>query len=143
MAIKKSKVTRVTSNGTWEGNYGLMYKFEIEMENGDIGECLCKTNECRFKEGQETDYDFIDGNFPKIKPVNTFQSGGGTSFKKSDNVQEYIIKQSSLKCAVDICIAQGLYSPEDILSRAEAFTDWVMGKNQLKDLPFADPKAPF
>ena len=43
MSIKKSIVTRVTGNGTWEGNYGLMYKFEIEMENGDIGENLSKS----------------------------------------------------------------------------------------------------
>ena len=36
--MKKSTVTRVAGNGTWEGKYGLMYKFEVEMENGDIGE---------------------------------------------------------------------------------------------------------
>ena len=40
---KNSTVTRVTGNGTWEGKFGLMYKFEIEMDNGDIGENLSKT----------------------------------------------------------------------------------------------------
>ena len=139
--VKNSKVIRVTGNGTWEGKFGLMYKFEIEMENGDIGENLSKTEECRFKEGQETEYEFIEGDWPKIKPVNNFQKGGFTASKK-DDVQEYIIKQSSLKCAVDLCIAQGLYSHEDVLSRANAFTDWVLNRNQA-DLPFADNKAPF
>lgn len=132
--IKKSKVSRVSGNGTWEGKYGLMYKFEVEMENGDIGENLSKTSECKFKEGDETDYEFIDGQFPKIKPVNTFQGGGGGGFKKNDNVQEYIIKQSSLKCAVDIAIAKGVYTPEEIIGQAELFTDWVLGRNQ--PLPF-------
>tara|TARA_R100000655_G_scaffold71104_1_gene109490 strand:+ start:781 stop:1206 length:426 start_codon:yes stop_codon:yes gene_type:complete len=139
---KKSTVTRVTSNGTWEGKFGLMYKFEIEMENGDIGENLSKASECKFKEGQETDYEFTDGDWPKIKPVNTFTpNSGGGGFKKSDNVQEYIIKQSSLKCAVDLCIAEGKFSHEEILNRANAFTDWVLDRNQ--PLPFSDEKAPF
>ena len=84
---KKSKVIRVTGNGTWEGKYGLMYKFEIEMENGDIGENLSKTSECKFKEGQETEYEFVDGQFPKIKPVNTFQQRGGSNPDVQDNIR--------------------------------------------------------
>lgn len=85
--IKKSKVNRVTGNGTWEGKYGLMYKFEIEMENGDIGENLSKTSECKFKEGQETEYEFIDGQFPKIKPVNNFQPRGNSNPDVQDNIR--------------------------------------------------------
>ena len=83
---KNSTVTRVTGNGTWEGKFGLMYKFEIEMENGDIGENLSKTPECRFKEGQQTDYEFIDGEWPKIKPVNTFQPKASNS-DVQDNIR--------------------------------------------------------
>ena len=136
---KNSTVTRVTGNGTWEGKFGLMYKFEIEMENGDIGENLSKTSDCRFKEGQQTDYEFIDGQFPKIKPINTFAPSGGGGFKKNDQVQEYIIKQSSLKASVDFCIAKGTTNTEDVLAVAELFSDWVLdGK---KSLPFE--KTPF
>jgi hypothetical protein len=142
MAIKKSNVTRVTGNGTWEGKFGLMYKFEIEMENGDIGENLSKTSECKFKEGESTEYEFVDGQFPKIKTVSNFQPNSYQA-KKNDNVQEYIIKQSSLKCAVDICIAQGIYGKEDIISRAEFFADWVMDKSQVNGLEFVDNKSPF
>lgn len=138
--IKKSKVSRVTGNGTWEGKFGLMYKFEIEMENGDVGENLSKTKDCKFSEGQETEYEFVDGQFPKIKPVNTFQGGGG-GFKKNDQVQEYIVKQSSLKCAVDLAIAEGKTDYEDIINKAKAFTDWVLDRNQ--PLPFGSDKAPF
>ena len=83
---KNSTVTRVTGNGTWEGKFGLMYKFEIEMENGDIGENLSKTSDCRFKEGQQTDYEFIDGDWPKIKPVNTFQPKANNS-DVQDNIR--------------------------------------------------------
>ena len=51
-----------------------------------------------------------------------------------------IVKQSSLKAAVDICIAQGMYGAEDILSRADAFTDWVMDRNQALEF---ENKTPF
>ena len=35
--IKKSTVKSVQANGTWEGKFGMMYKFEVEFENEDSG----------------------------------------------------------------------------------------------------------
>lgn len=96
--MKKSKVTRVTGNGTWEGSYGLMHKFEIEMENGDIGENLSKSSECKFIEGQETDYEFIDGQYPKIKPVSNFQPSS-SGFKNNSDVQDNIRFAQSVNIA--------------------------------------------
>jgi hypothetical protein len=143
MIEKNSVVKNVQANGTFDSKFGLLYKFEIEMENGDIGEYATKMQEQnKFVVGQKTDYQFIDGMYPKIKPISTFQNNSNYSGGKNAEVQEYIIKQSSLKCAVDLCIAQGIYSHEDILSRANAFTDWVLNRNQT-DLPFADNKSPF
>ena len=136
MAQKKSKIVNIQPNGTWEGQYGLMYKFEIEMENGDIGEYLSKIkDQTKFIVDQETDYEFTDGQFPKIKPISTFQPSGGGGFRKNDDVQEYIIKQSSLKCATDLCIARGIYGNDDVISQAEFFADWVLNRNQK--LPFS------
>ena len=43
--MKNSKVTSVQSNGSWEGKYGIMYKFEIGFENGDVGEYSSKNQE--------------------------------------------------------------------------------------------------
>ena len=42
---KKSKVTNVQASGTWEGKFGLMYKFEVEFENGDAGEYSSKSKD--------------------------------------------------------------------------------------------------
>jgi len=96
---KNSKVIRVTGNGTWEGQYGLMYKFEIEMENGDIGEYMTKSQaQTKFIEGQQTDYEFTDGQFPKIKPVNNFQPRANYSSSSSD-VQDNIRFAQSLNIA--------------------------------------------
>ena len=124
--IKKSKVTSAQPNGTWEGKFGLMYKSEISFENGDAGEYSSKTREQdKFVVGKETEYEFIGGNFPKVKPVyQKPQSFGGGGYKKDDNVQKMIVKQSSLKSAVDFC-DKGC-SIEDIIKVAQKFTDWVM-----------------
>jgi len=138
---KKSKVVSVQANGTWEGKYGVMYKYEVAFENGDAGEYSSKSAEQnKFVEGQETDYEFIDGKFPKVKPVNNFQQGGFTAAPKNDKVQEYIVKQSSLKCSVDYVIANG-GDEARVIELAEMFTAWVLEGKKPKgttsnDMPF-------
>ena len=128
--IKKSKVTNVQSNGTWEGKFGMMYKFEVSFENDDTGEYSSKSKEQdKFVVGQEMEYEYIDGRFPKVKPVyakpeftsNSFSGG----YKKDDNVQKMIVKQSSLKAAVEFCNSSKC-GVDDILKIAQQFTDWVM-----------------
>ena len=126
---KRSKVVSVQANGTWEGQYGVMYKYEVAFENGDAGEYSSKSAEQnKFIKGQETDYQFIDGKFPKVKPVYQkpdFASNGFSGgYKKDDNVQKMIVKQSSLKAAVDFC--NDGCSVEDVIKVAQKFTDWVM-----------------
>ena len=129
---KKSKVTRVTGNGTWEGQYGLMYKFEIEMENGDIGENLSKTKECKFQEGQVTDYEFVDGQFPKIKPVSTFQGGG---FKNNSDVQDNIRFAQGLNIA-NLQYCHGKITADQIDNKAYEMYQKLKNGPQEK-LPFA------
>lgn len=149
--MKKSQVTKAEFTGkTWESKFGgTLYDHDIEMENGDKGVYASKfENQDKFVVGREAEYEFKEGDFPKIKPVSNFTpfpSGGNTNYAKPDSDrQELIVKQSSLKAAVDLCIAQGIYGSEDVLSRAEAFTDWVMDRNQ--PLAFENretTKAPF
>ena len=124
---KTSKVISVQANGTWEGKYGVMYKHEVAFENGDAGEYSSKSaDQNKFVEGKETEYEFIDGKFPKVKPINNFQQGGSFSAApKSDKVQEYIVKQSSLKAAVDFVIANG-GDEVRVIELADMFTTWVL-----------------
>ena len=143
--MKTDKVKRVTSNGTWEGKFGLMYKFEVEFFNGDCGEYSSKMeNQTKFVEGQEANYEFIDGKFPKVKPYYAPPQSNGQTFnyKKDDNVQDLIVRQSSLKAAVDLCRGNDC-SPEEVCATAQIFVDWVNGKEtnnepkkQKDDLPF-------
>jgi|TARA_R110000824_G_scaffold84682_3_gene211053 hypothetical protein len=144
MSIEKSVVAKVTPNGTWDGQYGLMYKFEIEFENGQGGEYLSKfENQTKFVVGEETEYERTErGQFVKIKPVSNFQPGqsSGGGFKKDDNVQKMIVRQSSLKASIDL-ICAGKIEPQDWKKSADSFVDWVYGKED-SSLPF-EGKAPF
>ena len=141
--IKKSTVKSVQANGTWEGKFGMMYKFEVEFENEDSGEYSSKTqDQTKFIEGQEMEYEYIDGHFPKVKPVYQkpdFASNGFSGgYKKDDNVQKMIVKQSSLKSAVDYC-SGGNCSTSDVLRVAQEFVDWVMENkkpNENNEMPF-------
>ena len=127
---KKSKVTNVQASGTWEGKFGLMYKFEVEFDNGDAGEYSSKSkDQTKFVVGQETDYEYIDGKFPKVKPVWTQQGQIPASTKTNYNTsndskrQDLICKQSSLKSAVEY---DNTCSIEKVIENAQIFYEWVV-----------------
>lgn len=125
---KTSKVTSAQANGTWQTKDGskTFYKHEIAFENGDAGEYSSMSAEQnKFVVGQETEYEFIDGKFPKVKPVSNFQQGGYATVKKGDYREKSIVKQSSLKCATDFVIANG-GDESRIIEVAEMFTTWVI-----------------
>lgn len=111
---KKSVVKSVAFQKEYDGKYGKLYYFAIEMENGDKGQYGSKTNpQTKFKEGEETAYDYIDkGNgYFDIKTIvtNTPSSSGYT--KKPFDVeadkfkQALIVAQSSMTKAVEMVIA--------------------------------------
>lgn len=130
---KKSKVTNVQSNGTWEGNYGTMYKYEIVFENGDCGEYSSKSQEQnKFVIGEEIDYTFTGGKFPKIKPVYAPQNNSNVG---GYDREDLIIKQTCIKAAAEMT-----QSPDTAILMAEKFYSWIKGekveKKETTNLPF-------
>jgi len=122
--VKKGTVKNVQNNGTWEGKYGLMYKFEVTIGE-DTGECLSKTEKCKFEVGKEVEYEFIGGQYPKIKPVSNYEQGSYKPQAKNDSVQEFIIKQNALTNATNFVCNNG-GTTDDILDIAEIFSKWVL-----------------
>ena len=122
--IKKSTVKSVQANGTWEGKFGMMYKFEVSFENDDTGEYSSKSKEQdKFVVGQEMDYEYDGGRFPKIKPhYNKGNFTGG--FKGNDDRQESIIRQSSLKASIEY-LKGAEASLEEVFESAEKMIAWV------------------
>jgi hypothetical protein len=123
------------------------------MENGDHGQYMSKTkDQSKFIVGVEANYthDTSKPDFPKIKPFNEFKpnvSGnnfnGSRQSQNSPDVQKMIVRQSSLKAAVDICSPKNM-QVKDVLEVADIFVAWVyeekpkaeMQEVGTNDMPF-------
>ena len=154
---KNDVVKSVQANGTFDFQGKTFYKYEVEMENGDVGEYnSVSANQSHFVEGAQVDYIFDTSKpkFPKIKPVYNFKAspsrdGNYQNIQKAqrgDDVQKMIVKQSCLKAAVEVLNKNA--KTTDILETANVFVDWVMNdslpetkpkkksKKETTDLPF-------
>ena len=133
---KISKVVRVTGNGSWESKYGTMYSFEYEMEDGTILKANHKTEDGWLPVGTEVEYEVTKddpqyGKSGKVgKPQEQGSGGsGGSKFNggSNDKVQTYIIRQSSLKAAIDLCSDETqIPSREEVTELAGYFENWVL-----------------
>jgi hypothetical protein len=134
---KRSAVTNVTANGSFDGQYGTLYKFEITFANGDSGEYASKSkDQTKFSVGVETDYTITDRTFKdriyyKIAPVMAqpgatgFQSSGSFTPKTKDpETGKHIMRMSVLKVAGDLVI-NGDIKLHEILSYAQIFENFV------------------
>ena len=150
---KNDIVKSVQANGTFDFQGKTFYKYEVEMENGDVGEYnSISANQSNFVEGAQVDYiyDTSKPKFPKIKPVYNFKSSPSRDAnyqniqkaQRGDEVQKMIVKQSCLKAAVE-CVQRD--DADTILRLADVFVDWVMNtdykvvkrqKREKTDLPF-------
>ena len=124
--MKNSKVVNVQGSGMFKE----FYVFEVELENKDVGKIYRKSNESKLTSGQEISYTINDKG--SIKIVTDYQKNNPTQLspQKSDDVQKLIVRQSSLKSAVDFnndCTA------EEVLHNAEKFYNWVMGLENKSD----------
>ena len=116
--MKNSKVVNVQGSGMFKE----LYVFEVELDNGDIGKIYRKSNDSKLSVGQDISYTINDKG--SIKIVTDYQKNQTQSSPKQDDVQKLIVKQSSLKAAVDY---DNKCSPEDVLKNAQMFYEWVWG----------------
>lgn len=116
--MKNSKVVNVQGSGMFKE----LYVFEVELDNGDIGKIYRKSNDSKLSVGQDISYTINDKG--SIKIVTDYQKNQSQSSPKKDDVQKLIVKQSSLKAAVDY---DNKCSPEDVLKNAQMFYEWVWG----------------
>ena len=147
---KRSAVTNVTANGSFDGQYGTLYKFEITFANGDSGEYASKSqSQTKFQTGVETDYTITDRTFKdriyyKIAPVmaqpGSFVSpqAGFTPKTKDPETGKHIMRMSVLKVAGDLVI-NGDIQLTEILAYAQIFEQFV--NNGMDTLNTAPSKA--
>ena len=129
--MKTSKIKEVVRVSEPYGKFNTLYH-NLEMENGDkinIGKVKLQ------QVGWELIYEITEQGqqeFNKAKSVQKeYPSNFNTQSTKPDNVQDLIVKQSSLKAAVEFCNKE--CTVEHIIANAEVFYDWVMnGKKPEK-----------
>lgn len=149
---KRSKPVHINGNGTWNSKYGMMYRFEVEMENGDTGEYSSKyQDQNKFQVGVEVEYtiesrDYNGKTFYNIKPVlqqmnaQGFQSGG--AYKgRNEETNNQIIRQTCIKVAGELAVAEKIL-PEQILDIASQLVVYVQ-TGQVKQLAVEPTKNPF
>ena len=129
--MKTSKIKKVVSVSEPYGKYNVLYH-KLEMDNEDKID-IGKQKEQQV--GWELTYEIVEEGqqeFDKAKAVSPdkFKSNGQTSYSssyKKDDVQELIVRQSSLRSSVESHKGSNA-SDEEILKSAERFSNWVMGK---------------
>lgn len=142
---QKSKVKAVTPNGTYEGKYGLMYKFDVEFENGEYGTAMGKTQECKFVVGMEASYErtsreYNGQTYYNVKYVNESYQGGGGYKGKDPKTEARIVRMNVLQRAVDLAIADKI-KLSDVPEVASQFAKWVNAEvaPQPAPQPVAEP----
>ena len=119
----------------WENQYGKNYFYQIEMDNGDKGQYMSRSDsQSYFEVGKEVDYEYqeINENDPqgnpkpnRIKPVNVQRKGFQRGYKK----QPQNNKSFALSYAKDIAVAhigQGKdFKAQQIIQVADEFYKWL------------------
>tara|TARA_R100000781_G_scaffold114465_2_gene85350 strand:- start:1176 stop:1586 length:411 start_codon:yes stop_codon:yes gene_type:complete len=136
MEIKKSAVTNVQPNGTWDGKYGLMYKFDISFENGDTGSYLSKyENQTKFIVGQETEYEYTGGEYPRVKPHYVNPVPKTTSYSNSNTDKDLEIRFAvAFKAAIELC-SNDKIEMEEVMATTIGFAEFLKEKKNTS-LPF-------
>ena len=126
--MKTSKITKLTGNGTWQSNHGLLYKHLIEFENGDSGEVNTKTEEPPYKVGEEVSYKITpSGNqYPDRIKIEQESKGSGSKNNLFGDKRGF-----ALSYAKDLAVArirQGQREHTDtssIIAQADKFYEWL------------------
>lgn len=117
-----TKVKSVTADGTWESKYGLLYQWQVELENGKSGRVNTKNQKPWFEVGSEVEIkDYKEGvdqygnkwsNMKLDKPdgQKSFKSGGGGYKGRTAEENKSIAVQSAFKAALDFHVAEGYQS---------------------------------
>lgn len=142
----KGLVNSVTPENTWEAHGKTFHNFKISIGEHSGQYSTPKFTdpnapEFPFKTGTEAEYEYVDGDHPKIKlPKKDFNAPSAYKRPADDSArQEMIVRQSSLTRAVEILIHNSNQTsivdgttithdinPSEAEELAERFAKWVM-----------------
>lgn len=132
---KKATITERKAGRSWKNDFGTFYPYWIKLDNNEDGTLNTKDEPGKnVQVGHEIWYELTPderGNKIKlVKPPEGITTKPGDLNQSKPEIQIMIVRQSSLKIAVDY---YNLFNksgepvtPNDIKSLADEFTKWVM-----------------
>jgi len=140
--MKTSKIKSIQADGTWNE----YFKFEVEMENGDVGGTLSKSQTPPYKVGDERNYEYTQkGKYWSIKMLQSDKpawkgnsnSTPSNSYASNPDKDAAIARAVALKAAVDLHKGEGEPMEKQIgiiCATAQAFEIYLTtGDNPYKD----------
>ena len=126
--MQKATVTAAQPTGQWEGQYGVLYTFNVTLSNGTTGEVNSKNPQLRFGIGEEVEYEIPrEGKLKLNRPNpmgNTFgNNSGGASTSYSSNRKDYS-KQHALQAACTF-LNGSKATKEQIVALSTYFAGWL------------------
>lgn len=118
----QSKITHIEAKGTWNNGQRTFNKYQVSFANGDSLGFLAVA-EFKKNVGDVVEYEKNEEN-QTGKLIYTQQPQQSTS-KKPDDVQRYIIRQSSLNRATDLYARSGAWDEQQIIETARIFENYV------------------
>jgi hypothetical protein len=131
--MQKAKITNIQGSGTWNE----MFKFEVTMENGDVGTVFSKSQQPLFKVGDYKSYEITpSGRGYKIKWVQEQRaftpSSTGNSYQanNSKDKEESIARAVALKASVDMGHSD---NPAKVIEVAQLFEKYLTTGQSFND----------
>ena len=144
----RSVVTKVTANGVDKDAYGLLYKYEYEMQDGTVLSARHKSEHNKLPEGTEVEYVIRGSNdygtYGKVsKPFDGDRSNGmpyspnnnapsNPPSTPDNNRHKSIVWQSLAKVAAALLTRQD-YNPDEAVKLTDflvSYHDWVVAGRQ-------------
>lgn len=142
----KYTVKQVSENPKeYETKYGKMKAYKVMLDNDEVVEINQKESTPAPTVGQELEGHIEEGEFgKKFKKEFKKEFSGGfpsqTKFTEDPGKQDSIIRQSSMKAAVDLVIG-GQAKYEDVFALAESIVEWVKNEKTPSLDPLPEPQG--
>jgi hypothetical protein len=121
----QSKITSVEPKGTWSNGQRTFNKYQVSFANGDSLGFLA-VGDFKKNVGDVVTYDkneeYQTGKLVYDSPMQQVNERGNTP---KDDVQKYIIRQSSLNRATDLYSKGGNWDEQTIIETARIFENYV------------------
>ena len=141
--MKATKVKNVQPNETFEGQFGLLYKFKYEFEDGIVLDANHKTADGFFKPGTAVEYEITGENnygkrgkvkLPQLEGAQGYAPKGGTTPNNAGGNNDAILYQVALKAATEIYAAKSMVMPTEVELTQYAMEVAVLSKKHIEIL---------